>query len=80
MCLLLPIRRCNMRKLEVLTEQNITCDLIEKCLMKVQKRYPAVRIQKFGDARIMYYESTGMERKIGSLSRNKEGKLELEIH
>lgn len=68
-----------MKKIEVLNEKNITCDLIEKCLAKVQRRYPAVRIQKFGAAKIMYYESTGMERNVGSLSRNNEGKLEFEM-
>lgn len=68
-----------MKKIEVLNEKNITCDLIEKCLMRIQKRYPAVRIQRFGAAKIMYFESTGMERNVGSLSRNVDGKLEFEL-
>lgn len=69
-----------MRKLEVLNEQNITCDLIEKCLIKIQKRYPSVRIQKYNESKILYFESTGMGRKVGSLLKNKEGKVEFEIN
>ncbi len=68
-----------MKKIEVLNEKNITCDLIEKCLARVQKRYPAVSIRKFGESKILYFESTGMERNVGSLSRNRDGKLEFEI-
>lgn len=68
-----------MRNTELLKEKYITCDLIEKCLRKVQQAYPAVRMQKFNDNKILWFEMSNLGRKVGSLVRNKEGQLEFTI-
>lgn len=67
-----------MKKKEILVEKYITCDVIEKCLMKVQSRHPSVRMQKMNPNQIFWFETTSLGRRVGTLSKNQEGRLEFE--